>query len=142
MMKRFLTIFSGILLVAALIGAQAPSGSVKGQVFHDDGFTPYSGCVILLENVNENLSDIEYRSEPADDSGYYSIVSVPPGIYKVKLVRPNKKKARKTLTIVHVVSGEIVDHSIFDRSKKASLGFLKSPCTFLTVLLTGVFFFI
>ena len=141
-MRRLRDIFWGILLLASLTLAQIPGGSVNGHVFHNDGITPYNGCVVLLENVNKKMSNIEYRSGPTDDSGAYTIASVPPGIYKVKLIRPNKRKARKTLTIVHVVSGEAVDHPIFDRSKKRSLAFLKSPCTFLTVLLTGVFFFI
>ena len=141
-MRRLRDIFLGTLLLASLTFAQIPGGKVIGHVFHNDGLTPFGGCVILLENVNKKMSNIEYRSLPADDSGAYAIESVPPGIYKVKLLRPNKKKPRKTLTIIHVVSGETVDHPIFDRSKKGSLAFLKSPCTFLTVLLTGVFVFI
>ncbi len=141
-MKRLGLLISGILLVTSFMVAQISGGTVKGQVFHNDGITPYNGCVVLLENINRSTSGVLHRSDPTDDLGNYSIGSVPPGIYKVKLLRPNKRKARKTLTIVHVVSGQTVEHPIFDRSKKGTLGFLRSPCTFVVVLLTSVLFFL
>jgi len=141
-MKRICLIFAGLVLTAAFLVAQLAGGTVKGQVFHKDGMTPYGGCVILLENVDSRTSDIIYRSDPTDDSGNYTLGNVPPGIYKVKLLRPQTRKARKTLTIVHVVSGQIVEHSIFDRARTGSMGFLKSPFTYVALLLTGVYFFL
>lgn len=113
--------------------AEEMVGNMKGVVYKKDGQKPFKDCVVVLETVEKRKNSEqeqrkgEYKSEPTDEMGEYWLENIPEGVYKVKLIRPSGKKARKSLTVVKIVANQTLERSFYVRPKKFFAGYYE-PC--------------
>jgi hypothetical protein len=103
-MSRVYTCVLLCLLSAALVHAQAVSGTVVGTVTDSSGAVVPSAKITLLE-TNTNIS----RSIATNESGNFSFVNVPQGSYTVTIEQQGFRKATRENVEVTINSTVRVD---------------------------------
>jgi len=133
----WLTISAFIFLILPFqMFSQAETGGMMGVVYKKDVKTPFKKCrVALITIVKDKKKEKIYKSEPTDDEGKYEITNIPPGIYKVGIITKSGKKPSKTLTVVNIVGGQILDRSFYYKPRKPLLGYLNC---FIAVIFFGI----
>lgn len=105
--------------------AQEETGSMMGVVYKKDVKTPFKDCRVVLTTLEKDKKkEKQYQSEPTDDNGNFEIKNVPEGVYKAGLITGSGKKPTKTLTIVKIVKGKILERSFFYKPRKPLLGYI------------------
>ena len=121
----FTVLVFAILILPVNSLAQEESGSMMGVVYKKDVKTPFKNCQVVLTTLEKDKKkEKHYKSEPADDNGNYEIKDVPAGIYKAGLITKSGKKPTKTLTIVKIVKGKVLERSFFYKPRKPLLGYI------------------
>lgn len=134
----FLTISAFLFFILPYqLFTQNNMGQMMGIVYKKDVKTPYKDCrVVLISLEKDKNKRKEYKSNPTDKDGKYEIQNVPPGVYKVGIIRKGGNKSRKTLTVVNIIGGKTLDRSFFYKPKKPLLGYLNC---FIAVIFFGIF---
>lgn len=114
-----------ILILPLNTLAQEGTGTMMGVVYKKDVKTPFKNCQVVLTTLEKDKKkEKHYKSEPTDDNGNYEIKDVPEGIYKAGLITKSGKKPTKTLTIVKIVNGKVLERSFFYKPRKPLLGYM------------------
>ncbi|HYM11099.1 MAG TPA: carboxypeptidase regulatory-like domain-containing protein [Bryobacterales bacterium] len=92
-----MAVFSALLLFAAVAGAQAPVGSISGQV------TDPSGAAITGANLKAtSVASGGVREAKSNDEGFYLIPTLLPAEYKVSIEYPGFAKYESPPVVVEV----------------------------------------
>lgn len=114
-----------ILILPLNTLAQEETGSMMGVVYKKDVKTPFKNCQVVLTTLEKDKKkEKQYKSEPTDDNGNYEIKNVPEGVYKAGLITKSGKKPTKTLTVVKIVKGKVLERSFFYKPRKPLLGYI------------------
>jgi hypothetical protein len=116
--------------------SQAQTGGMMGVVYKKDIKTPFKNCRVALTTLEKDKKkQKQYKSDPTDDDGKYEIINVPPGVYKVGIITKSGKKPSKTLTVVNIVAGQMLDRSFYYKPRKPLLGYINC---FIAVVFFGI----
>ena len=130
-------VFLFLLLPATAFAQDENTGSMMGVVYKKDVKTPFKNCWVVLTTIEKDKKkEKQYKSEPTDDNGNYELNNIPTDIYKVGLITKSGKKPTKTLTVVNIVGGKVLERSFFYKPRKPLLGYLN--CVF-AVIFFGIF---
>jgi hypothetical protein len=129
--------FFVILFLPGQTIAQEQTGTMMGVVYKKDIKTPFKKCRVVLMTIEKDKEkEKRYQSEPTDDNGNYEIKEVPAGVYKVGLITKSGKKPTKTLTVVNIVAGQVLERSFFYKPRKPLLAYWNC---FIAVIFFGIF---
>jgi Carboxypeptidase regulatory-like domain len=105
--RRFSICFSVLVclfLAAANVRAQAPTGTLKGQITDPSGAAIANATVLVLPSEGASLT------AKTDRDGFFEIKGIPPGTYKVQVMAENFATFEKTGVVIaagHTVKLEV-----------------------------------
>lgn len=125
-----------LLLPGTVFSQEDNTGTIRGVIYKKDVKTPIKNYRVVLTTIEKDKEkEKRYESEPSDDNGNYELLNVPADIYKVGLVKKSGNKPTKTLTVVNVQGGKILERDFFYKPRKPLLGYIN--CVF-AVLFVGI----
>jgi uncharacterized surface anchored protein len=100
----FVILMTSTLLFAAKARCQAVNGAVLGTITDSSG-AAVAGAKITITEQNQNVS----RSTTTNESGFYSVPDLPPGLYKVNAEKAGFKMVVRSNVEVSVSSTPHID---------------------------------
>ena len=129
-------VFLFLIIPATVSGQEESTGAMRGVVYKKDVKTPLKNFRVVLTTIEKDKKkEKKYESQPTDDNGNYELNNIPADVYKVGLVKKSGSNPTKTLAVVKIQAGKILERSFFYKPRKPLLAYIN--CV-LAVIFAGI----